>query len=196
MSTTQPIKDKESLQKMKSYYENQKPNCRNKTLIIFGLYTALRISDILKLKWKDIYDAKTNQMKEYLEVKEQKTGKTKIIALNNEMCDILQLYKKELFNNRSYNENQYLFLSQKGENIPICRSQAFRIIKKAAIDIGLENHISCHSLRKTFGYHAWKQGVQPALLMDIYNHSSYKITKRYLCIEQEERDEVYRKITL
>lgn len=196
MSTTQPIKDKESLQKMKSYYENQKPNCRNKTLIIFGLYTALRISDILKLKWKDIYDAKTNQMKEYLEVKEEKTGKTKIIALNNEMCDILQLYKKELFNNRSYNENQYLFLSQKGENIPICRSQAFRIIKKAAIDIGLENHISCHSLRKTFGYHAWKQGVQPALLMDIYNHSSYKITKRYLCIEQEERDEVYRKITL
>lgn len=89
MSTTQPIKDKESLQKMKSYYENQKPNCRNKTLIILGLYTALRISDILKLKWKDIYDTKTNQMKEYLEVKEQKTGKTKIIALNNEMCDLL-----------------------------------------------------------------------------------------------------------
>lgn len=46
-------------------------------------------------------------------------------------------------------------------------------------------------MRKTFGYHAWKQGIPPALLMDIYNHSSYRITKRYLGIEQDERDDIF-----
>ena len=74
---------------------------------------------------------------------------------------------------------------------PLSRSQAFRIIKKAATETLHDPHISCHSLRKTFGYHAWKQGVPPALLMEIYNHSSYTITKRYLGIAQDERDSIY-----
>lgn len=53
-----------------------------------------------------------------------------------------------------------------------------------------------HNMRKTFGYQAWKQGVQPALLMSIYNHSSYEITKRYLGITQDERDEVFMNVLL
>ena len=59
---------------------------------------------------------------------------------------------------------------------------------------GMPEHISCHSLRKTFGYHAWKQSVPPAMLMDIYNHSSYQITKRYLGIDQDDKDQVFEKI--
>ena len=79
---------------------------------------------------------------------------------------------------------------------PLSRYQAFRIIKEAAAYAGLDASISCHSLRKTFGYHAWKQGTPPALLMDIYNHSSYRITKRYLCIDQDDKDEVFEHICL
>lgn len=58
----------------------------------------------------------------------------------------------------------------------------------------MPEHISCHSLRKTFGYHAWKQSVPPTMLMDIYNHSSYQITKRYLGIDQDDKDQVFEKI--
>lgn len=69
-------------------------------------------------------------------------------------------------------------------------------MKEAAAFAGLEEHISCHSLRKTFGYHAWKQGTQPALLMSIFNHSTYHITKRYLGIDQDDKDEVFAKIRM
>lgn len=72
----------------------------------------------------------------------------------------------------------------------------YRIIRKAAENSGLSGVISPHSLRKTFGYYAWKQGVPPVLLMEIYHHSSFDITKRYLGIEQDDRDEVFRKICL
>ena len=60
----------------------------------------------------------------------------------------------------------------------------------------MEGNISCHSLRKTFGYHAWKHGIQPALIMNLYNHSSMENTKRYLSIDQDERDSVYLNIEL
>lgn len=196
MSTTQPIKDKTSLEAFKNYYLLQKPNPRNHTLIVLGLNTALRISDILQLQWMDIYNEKSSQMREHLEVKEKKTGKTNIIAINRTVNNLLQEYKSETFQKEPFDKERYLFPSQKRKNQPISRSQAFRIIKEAATATGLFSHISCHSMRKTFGYHAWKQGTPPALLMDIYNHSSYKITKRYLCIEQDERDEVYRNILL
>ncbi len=82
------------------------------------------------------------------------------------------------------------------DNTALSRSQAFRIIKHAADILNLENGISCHSMRKTFGYYAWKCGTPPAILMDIYNHSSYEITKRYLGIKQDDKDSVFLKVNL
>ena len=79
---------------------------------------------------------------------------------------------------------------------PISRIQAFRIIKDAVDALGFEEHISCHSLRKTFGYQAWREGTEPALLMTIFNHSSYAITKRYLCIDQDDKDQLFLKMNL
>lgn len=55
MSTTEPIRDIQKLLDFKNYYLNVKPNLRNYTIIILGLNTALRISDILNLTCDDIY---------------------------------------------------------------------------------------------------------------------------------------------
>ncbi len=72
-------------------------------------------------------------------------------------------------------------------------SQSIWIIQKAAQKCGMKEPVSCHSLRKTFIIMLEKNGTPPALLMSIYNHSSYEITKRYLGIEQLDKDEVYEK---
>ena len=68
--------------------------------------------------------------------------------------------------------------------------------KEAATAVGLAHGIGCHSLRKSLGYHAWKSGVQTVLLMDIFNHSSFEVTRRYLGISQDERDGVYLSLEL
>ena len=90
----------------------------------------------------------------------------------------------------------FLFQSRVGYNRHIGRNRAYSIIKKAWIELGYEGNISCHSLRKTFGYHAWQNGVSPAIIMTIYNHSSMEITKRYLSIDQDDKDQVYQTIIL
>ena len=187
MSTTQPIKSKEDLKAFMAYYKTTHPNPRNQALIILGLHTALRISDILELHWKDVYDFSMHIFKKHLTVLEQKTNKQKMVALNIHVIETLETFK----NIRKPNPQDFIFSKRTDPASPISRSQAFRIVRNAARESLHAEHISCHSLRKTFGYHAWKQGISPVLLMDIYNHSSYQITKRYLGIDQDEKDHVY-----
>lgn len=192
MGTTQPIKDPKNIEKMKKYFIH-KGEIRNYVMFILGLNTSLRISDLLHLRWEDVYNFKTELYREHIVVVEQKTLKKNMIAINNNIIEALDILRIKLV---EINPDNYIFLSRCGNNRPISRNRAFNIIKQAAEEIGLEANISCHSLRKTFGYQAWKQGVPPALLMNIYNHSSLEITKRYLSIDQDDKDRVFLSIKL
>ncbi|MYL43610.1 MULTISPECIES: tyrosine-type recombinase/integrase [Virgibacillus] len=71
-------------------------------------------------------------------------------------------------------EGDYLFYSNKDRSKPISRVQAHRIVAKAGDMVGIT--LSCHSLRKTFGYMAYKNDVDLSLLQYIFNHSSQAIT--------------------
>lgn len=192
MGKTQPLKELEQINALKEYFYVRR-EYRNYTLIVIGLNTSLRISDVLSLQWRDVYNFSTGTFKQHIFLREKKTQKRNTIALNPAITAALEvLMKKE----KNVLPEKFLFCSRKGKNKPITRNYAFTLIKNASRVLGFEDNISCHSLRKTFGYQAWKQGTQPALLMSIYNHSSYEITKRYLGITQDERDEVFFKVIL
>lgn len=193
MSTSQPIRDRKELEKLKDYYFREEPNLRNYVLICLGINSALRISDLLQLKWKDVFDFGKGVFRYRMIITEQKTKKETRIAINGSALKTLELYKAQLDH---LHAEMYLFPGRKGAGQPLSRSQAFRIIRHASEELHLEKGISCHSMRKTFGYHAWKCGIPPAVLMEIYNHSSYEITKRYLGIEQEDKDSVFFKVNL
>ena len=196
MNLAQPIKKTGDLEKFKNYYEDVKPNKRNKLLIVLGLNTALRISDILSLKWGIVYDFERNSYRDHIIITEQKTGKRTQIYMNSSVLDALEQYKQSMELNQSEVCSKNYLFTHSNKNIPITRTQAFRIIKEVADYYNLSGVISCHSLRKTFGYHAWKRGVPPVLLVTIFNHSSFNVTKRYLGIEQEDRDNIFKKVTL
>ena len=193
MSTTQPIRDKKSLQSFRNFYRDRKEHLRNYTIIVMGLNSALRINDILHLTYDMVYQ--NHKVRSHIVVKERKTGKENRILLNSETRHLLAKYRKELIKTTMYQEgNPYLFPSPKKSGAPLSRYQAYRMITAAAKALNLGEHISCHSLRKTFGYHAWKQGANQVMLMTIFNHSSFAITRRYLCIDQDEKDSIFRTI--
>lgn len=185
MSTTQPIRDREKLEQFRNYYRFKEPNRRNYLLIVTTMNTALRISDVLKLRWTDLYDFDEDRFQEHINITETKTHKKQTIAINSNIKDAVASCLKI----HSPWHGDFVF---KGYGPgPMSRTTAWRIVKKAAVESGMPEHISPHSLRKTFGYFAWKRGIQPAVIMSIYNHSSYAITKRYLGIEQDDKDEIY-----
>ena len=161
-------------------------NYKISLLIALGCFTGLRISDILSLRWKQILDA------DEFTVIEQKTGKVRTIRLNPQ----LQHHIKECYEHiNPVGINAPILISQKGTIFTVQRINIILKEVKKKYRLKIKN-FSCHSLRKTFGYHAWKNGTPPALLMDVYNHSSYEITQHYLGIEQDERDEIYLKLEL
>lgn len=186
MKTAKPIKDHTKVRQFKQYYL-KKGAYRNYLLVSICLNSALRISDVLKIKAEDLFDFDKNEIRSHLVLTEQKTGKRTEIFLNKNMRKAIILYQKNCRLTKGY-----IFKNTEGK--PITRIQAHRIIKSGAEYAGID--ISCHSLRKTFGYHAWKNGVPAVLLMKIFNHSSFEVTKRYLGIEQEDKDRVFERIRL
>ncbi len=65
-------------------------------------------------------------------------------------------------------------------------------MNNACKNLGIDAKIACHVLRKTWGYHTWSsQSVSPVIIMDVYNHANYRVTKRYLGIAQDDLDDAY-----
>jgi integrase len=189
MSASEPIRDKNKLRELAGYYL-ELGQFRNYALIILGVHTALRISDLLLLSWESVYDERSGEFRAHVTITEKKTGKRKTIALNRQAITALRL----LYPHR---RGAFIFVSNRKNLEPISRVQAWRIIRAAAEAVGLAGQgISCHSLRKTFGYHAWIIGISPVVLMDIYNHASYDVTRRYLGVSQDDKDKVYLNLAL
>jgi integrase len=185
MSAAQPIRNKHQVRELAEYYL-KRGEIRNHLLIVMGVHTALRISDLLRLTWDGVYDFERQRVRESVTISEKKTGKTRLVALNKAIA--AALYRCSGLAGRG----EPLIKSRKGG--AISRIQAYRLIRAAADSLGFASRVSCHSLRKTFGYHAWKSGVSPAVIMEIYNHSNFAVTRRYLGVTQDDKDEVYHKI--
>ena len=180
----EPIKDKKKVDALLTYLKGKSE--RDWLMAKFQLNTGLRISDVVKVKVSDILTEKLN-FKDYFVLQEQKTKKDKKIKLNDSLKTALKAYVK----GNKLGQDKYIFESRKGYNDPISVTQAYRILKEAANGFGIEN-FGTHSLRKTWGYWTYKASrYNIGLIMDTFNHSSQKITLRYIGIDQEAKDELY-----
>jgi integrase len=173
LNLVQPIRDSKKVQAMKEYLKNE--NKRDYILFLLGVGTGLRISDILKLRKRDLLDT-------HIITREKKTGKPKRLRITPSIRKELNDYLKEL------EDDDYVIKSRQGFNRPIDRSRAYTILKSAAANCNIKE-IGTHTLRKTFGYHFYKQTGDIAMLMQLFNHSDEKITLRYIGITQDSMDE-------
>ena len=161
-------------------------NYKMSLLIALGCFTGLRISDILALRWEQILST------EEFTIIEKKTGKKRVLRLNPQ----LQQHIRECYEQiQPIGLKAPILVSQKGTVFTIQRINVVLKEIKRKYRLKVKN-FSCHSLRKTFGrqvYNMNSENSELALvkLMELFNHSSLAITKRYLGLRQEEILETY-----
>ena len=138
------------------------------------------------MTWEQILD------KDEFTIAEKKTGKKRTIRINTQ----LSIHIRDCDDNiqpRLLAEN--ILKSQKGSVYSVQRINVILKEIKTKYKLNVKN-FSCHSLRKTFGrqvYNMNNESSEMALvkLMELFNHSSIMVTKRYLGLRQEELMETY-----
>lgn len=174
----EPIREIEKIKAIKSILRKQSQ--RDLLLFVFGINTGIRVSDLLSLKVSNVWDG--GDIKEFLFLKDSFSGEESAYYLNYQ----IQLELATYFNSQDLNEDDFLFKSKKNAQ-PITRQQAYRIINKAAKEVGIQEKIGMHTLRKTFGYHAYRKGIAISILMKIYHHHSASETLKYIGIDKNEK---------
>ncbi|TPE68954.1 site-specific integrase [Halalkalibacterium halodurans] len=171
-----PIKSTRDLNRLKAALHG-----RNRLMLIMGVSLGLRISDLLALKIGDV------RGKDELIIREQKTQKPRRIKLSKTvMAEVKALEGAD---------DEYIFRSRQGGNKPISRVQAYRILNDAAERAGINvGPIGTHTLRKTFGYQLYAQGLDITRIMAILNHSTPAMTLKYIGVTKDEIDAAYEAI--
>ncbi len=169
----QPLRTQQEINDFLFCLRRNKNAERDVFLFLVGINSGLRMSDIVKLQKKDVISSKNPR------IVEQKTGKTRILYLSS-LQDLIQDYTKDL------EPEDYLFPSTKGGHVEV--NTVYQMFQKVANLLGRDD-IGTHTLRKTFGYHYYKKTKDVATLMEIFGHSSEKITKRYIGINEDEISE-------
>lgn len=150
---------------------------RDLMLFVLGTNCGLRISDLLALNVGDVRN------KTHIQIVEKKTGKFKKFPINNRLKPIIEVFVKGRRN------AEPLFLSHWRHRLD--RVAAYYLIRDACEKAGLQEKIGTHSMRKTFGYHHYKQFKDAVILQKIFSHSTPQITLRYIGIEQDQIDYSY-----
>ena len=161
-------------------------NYRISLLIGCGIFFGLRISDLLRLNWNMLL----NKEAKFVMI-EKKTGKRREVKINKEFQKHIRDCRAALHID---DMDEPCFLSTKGKPYSV---QWINIVFKELKDYyNLKiDHFSTHSLRKTFGRKVFESSDNAELalvkLMELFNHSSVSITKRYLGLKQEEILQTY-----
>jgi len=157
---------------------------RDVALILTGMHTGFRISELLSLRVKDVWNG-TEVAKEVRVDKGFMKGKKKsrTMPLHEKVREAIHSLLQSSRMWHSAFQDWPLFHSQ-GCQKPLSTRQAFEVVVAAATNAGLEvQRVGSHSLRKTFARRMWVSPIvnrDPAKMARLLGHDNWGNTLRYL----------------
>lgn len=197
MKTVDPIRDIESIEIIKKYLL-KKWDIRWLLLFELWINSALRISDLLSLRIKDVFSNYGEPVDQFV-IHDQKTWKQNTIDIVDKVLFTLHHYKKAY---PLIVENKYHFLFFPEKHYPrwsksLSRQWAHKLINHRTKEIaGLTWLYWWHTLRKTWWYMARKKWLNIWIIMAKLNHSNERETMRYIWVTQDEVSKATRELNL
>lgn len=176
----------EDMRRIYSYLlENKRWNIY--LLFVLNYNLSRRISDILAMKWSDVFDENW-KLKKFFSLTEIKTGKNNDIKLNK----AVKIAFKTFFDNETAFEkndktyNDYIFKQLHGthKGAVITQSGYRKVLVKISEDLQLDKNLRSHSFRRgAFTNMLESHPNDPkakTIIMDISKHSSEQMLSHYI----------------
>ena len=141
---------------------------RDRVFIRLLYLTGVRVSELCSLQWGDVRKSKKSTQITVM----GKGMKNRTIRLSQSATELIETLRGNA------KPNDPVFRSQKCGHLD--PSQAWRIVRAAASQAGIDKDVSPHWFRHSHASHALEKGVNPALVRDTLGHSNLSITDRYV----------------
>lgn len=181
--TTMPIEDMKMVRRWLDIAKDHDAHMREGgvswyLLVMLGFNTSLRIGDLCKLRVEDV------RGREWVRVIAEKTDKMSDVKLQAAARDAVDKALK------GRDKDEYVFCSRQrsrkdGRRKAISRQRCYAIVREIAAKAGYEEHVGCHTMRKTFAWHYYKTCGDLAELQKVLNHTSQEATIHYLGLDRQ-----------
>lgn len=158
-------------------------NDRDRALFALGIYSGLRIGEIITLKRNQLF-TKEGGVRNVLKVVrlKRKTTVYSDIPIHPKLRDRLDAYRKDAEGDRS----KWLFPSDDSETGHLERVRAHYILRAAFDALNLQD-ASTHSMRRTCLTNMSRAGVPLRTIQEISGHASLGQLQEYLAVDPADK---------
>lgn len=166
--------------KSKALKENKIVPVRNWFMVELGLFTGLRVEEMVNLKESDFHLKGGHSS---LSVKHGKGDKPRTVYLPETFKDECLFYSG--WKEKAMTQNDYLFINSSGRQLTKRALQ--KSFKRCLMLAGLESHYSIHCLRHTYGSFLYKSSIHNLrMVQEQLGHSSIRTTEIYASLMNED----------
>lgn len=167
----------------KNMSEESSPKYRNYCIILIMYSCALRVSEVINLKLKDI-----NITEKLVKIK-GKGNKEREVPINDKCIESIIYYMRKIRPNFNIVDEKYLFLNNNGSKLT--RQYIYEIIKESLKDININKNISPHSLRHSLATHLLQNGANLKTIQEFLGHSKIETTEIYTHLDEKNKVKSY-----
>lgn len=146
------------------------PNPRNAAMIALMYGAALRVSELVAVRWRDVQSRSRGEGQVTVF---GKGGKTRTVLLSAKTFSRLSRLRG------GAGDDSFVFASRKGGG-RLNPSHVLRITKRAARRAGIARSVRNHDLRHSHATHSLERGAPISLVSQTLGHASISTTGRYL----------------